>query len=369
MIIFLLLIFYFYNNHNFIPMKHLWIILIPFFYLTGCSSNNESGNKDIIRFDITSLSISDLTVKDVELNEENKCIYLFIDNDLSVVNFPLSLVTDIQLSEGATVPSITNGEIIFTHPDEVKNIQIVAEDGTFQDWYIFLVHHQLQNSNFKTWFDNKGMNGFNYKEIGPSYETSIWATANLGTSIYGQYGTQPLVNEEGKFAKIMTDSTKKLPLTAATLFTGKFNLAGATSNPTDPREATIFGTPFTYKPTAMQFKFKYQAGEKYIQATLNDPSDIFGGFTVSEIEGEDQCSIYAILEKRSDNEVYEIARAELISETTQDVITETTIPFNYTSDKEPTHITVVFASSKGGDLWKGAVGSTLIVENLKLIYE
>lgn len=350
-------------------MKHLWILLIPFLYLMGCSSDDELTNKDIIRFDITSLSNADLIVKDTELDAEKKLIYIFIDNDLSGVNFPLSVYTNIQLSAGATIPSVTNGEIIFNNPDEVKNIQVVAEDGTFQDWYIFIVHHQLQNSNFETWFDNKGMNGFNYKEIGPSYETSIWATANLGTSIYGQYGTQPLVNEEGNFVKIMTDSTERLPLTAATLFTGKFNLAGATSNPTDPREATIFGTPFKYKPTAIQFKFKYQAGEKYIQATLNDPSDIFGGFTVSEIEGEDQCSIYAILEKRTDNEVYEIARAELFSETTQDVITETTIPFNYTSDEEPTHIIVVFASSKGGDLWKGAVGSTLIVENLKLIYE
>jgi hypothetical protein len=335
----------------------------------GCSSDDQSGNKDIIRFDITSLSDTDLTVKNTELDTEKKLICIFIDNDLSLVNFPLIVVTDIQLSDGAAIPSITNGEIIFTNPDEVKNIQILAEDGTFQDWYIFLVHHQLQNSDFETWYDNKGMNGFNYKEIGSSYEASIWATANLGTSIYGKYGTQPLINEKGNFVKIMTDSTERLPLTAATLFTGKFNLAGATSNPTDPREATIFGTPFKFKPTAMQFKFKYQAGEKYIQATLNDPSDIFGGFTVSEIEGKDQCSIYAILEKRDDNETIEIARAELFSETTQDVLTQTTILFNYTSDEDPTHITVVFASSKGGDLWKGAVGSTLTVENLKLIYE
>lgn len=350
-------------------MKHLWILLIPFLYLMGCSSDDQSSNKDIIRFDITSLSNDDLIVKDAELDAEKKHIYIFIDNDLYEVNFPLSIFTDIQISDGAAIPSVTDGEIIFNNPDEVKNIQIVAEDGTFQDWYIFLVHNQLQNSNFEIWYDNKGMNGFSYKEIGPSYEKSIWATANLGTSIYGQYGTQPLVNEEGNLVKIMTDSTERLPLAAATLFTGKFNLAGATSNPTDPREATIFGTPFKYKPTAMQFKFKYQAGEKYIQASLNDPSDIFGGFTVSEIEGEDQCSIYAILEKRSDNEVYEIARAELFSSTTQDVLTQTTVPFSYTSNEEPTHITVVFASSKGGDLWKGAVGSTLIVENLELIYE
>ncbi len=345
-------------------MKKLLLILTFLVYLTGCS-DDESSDKEILSFTINSLSNTNLTAKGVELNEDYKYIHVFIDHDLTQIDFPLSVYCNIELSAGATIPSVTNGEIVFSSADEVKKIEVLAEDGTFKEWYIFLVHRQLQNSDFETWFDNKGMNGMMYKEIGWSYETSIWATANLGTSIYGKYGTQPVEHD----VQIMTDSTKDIPLTAATLFTGKFNLAGATSNPTNPKEATIFGVPFKFKPTAMQFKYKYRAGNNYIQATLNNPSDIFEGFTVRQIEGEDKCSIYAILERRNGDEVHEIAKAELFSESTEDIMQQVTVPFNYITDEEPTHITVVFTSSKDGDLWKGAVGSTLIIDNLELVYE
>jgi len=119
----------------------------------------------------------------------------------------------------------------------------------------------------------------------------------------------------------------------------------------------------------MKVKFKYLAGENYVQATLNKPDNIFGGFTVTDISGEDQCAIYAILEVRTENETTEIGRAEIYSGTTTDVLTEVSLPFEYSSSKTPTHITVVFSSSKDGDLWKGAVGSTLIVDDLELVYE
>ena len=349
-------------------MKRAFLIITLLIYIIGCSED-KSSDAEIIDLNVSSLSNENLTIKSIELNSETKHIYLFIDSDLNNIEFPLTAYADFELSSGATIPSVSKGEIQFSSPDEVKNIDIKAEDGTINSWYMFLIHRQVQNSNFETWFDNKGMNGLYYKEIGSSYETSFWSTANLGTSIYGKYGTQPLIEGTEQYVKIMTDSTITLPLTAATLFTGKFNLAGATSNPTDPKKAIIFGIPFKFKPTAMKFKYKYQAGKRYIQATVNNPSDIFGGFTVNEIEGEDRCSIYAILEARNGDEVNEIARAELYSETTQDVLTETILSFNYTSNEEPTHITIVFASSKDGDLWKGAVGSTLIIDDLELLYE
>jgi len=47
---------------------------------------------------------------------------------------------------------------------------------------------------------------------------------------------------------------------------------------------------------------------------------------------------------------------------------EQTVDFVYANNEEPTHLTVVFTSSKDGDYWTGAVGSTLIVNDLELIY-
>ena len=57
------------------------------------------------------------------------------------------------------------------------------------------------------------------------------------------------------------------------------------------------------------------------------------------------------------------------SGTTGDIMTEALLTFNYTSSENPTHITIVFSSSTDGHFWRGAVGSTLVIDDLELIYE
>jgi hypothetical protein len=77
---------------------------------------------------------------------------------------------------------------------------------------------------------------------------------------------------------------------------------------------------------------------------------------------------YAILEKRDGSGVVEIGRAEMTSGDLQEELTEISLPFVYSSDQKPTHISVVFSSSKDGDLFTGAVGSTLLVDDVELVY-
>lgn len=348
-------------------MKKLFVFLSAIILLFSCSED-ESSNADIVDLLVTDISHTGLSVKDVQIESEFKKVFVFIDNDLSEYS-SIKLTTDIKLSPGAKTTSIQNNEIIFSSANEVKTIEIQAEDGTIQEWHMYLIHHQIQNSHFEQWYDNQGMNGENYTEIGSSAIKTVWATANMGTSIYGVYCTQPFMDGSNTLVEIKTGETSQVPVTTGTLFTGIFNLAQAIANPTDPKKATAFGVPFIFRPTAMKFKYKYQAGDTYVQAALNKPDDIFGGFTVSEIDGEDKCSIYTILEIRKDNEVIEVARAEIYSETTADILTEIIIPFDYSSSETPTHITTVFSSSKDGDLWKGAVGSTLTIDDLEFIYE
>lgn len=350
-------------------MKKILILFSISLLLFACSDEDKSSDADIVGLSITNLSSSDLSLKDVKIDSETSKIYIFLDNDLSQFTFPISLTTDIKLSSGAKTRSISGSELNFSNPDETKVIEVEAEDGTIKTWYIYLIHHQLQNASFEHWFDNKGMNGKDYKEIGNSYETSLWATANMGTSMDGVYGTQPIADGSDTLAEITTGKTTQVPITAGTLFTGRFNLADAMVNPTDPKKATDFGVPFIFRPSAMKIKFKYQAGETYQKATVNNPGNILGGFTVTDIEGEDQCSIYAILEVRNGDQVKEIAKAELFSGTTSNVLTEKTAPFIYTSSEQPTNITIVFTSSRYGDLWKGAVGSTLTIDDLEFVYE
>ena len=50
--------------------------------------------------------------------------------------------------------------------------------------------------------------------------------------------------------------------------------------------------------------------------------------------------------------------------------TSETITLDYkNTELAPTHILVVASSSKYGDFFTGGVGSTLVVDNMKLIYE
>ncbi|MCK5171076.1 MAG: PCMD domain-containing protein [Bacteroidales bacterium] len=349
-------------------MKKLLIIFTFISILISCEED-ESSNADILEITVNSISNDDLIYESAYIDTENNKVFIFINNDLLDFAFPITRNADIKLSSSAKTSSISNNELNFSNPNEVKMLEVEAEDGTVKNWYIYLVHHQIQNSDFEHWFDNMGMDGGNYQEIGSSLVTSVWATANIGTSMYKVYCTQPLTDGSNTFAEITTGETTQLPITAGTLFTGVFSLAGAIANPTDPEQATIFGTPFIFRPTALKFKFKYQAGENYIQATLIDPSSIFGGFTIENIEGEDQCTIYAFLEIRNGDQVTEIARTEMDSGTTDDILTETLMTFNYTSSENPTHITIVFSSSTDGALWKGAVGSSLVIDDLELIYE
>jgi hypothetical protein len=94
-----------------------------------------------------------------------------------------------------------------------------------------------------------------------------------------------------------------------------------------------------------------------------------GGFTMTDIEGEDKFTAYVMLEIRDGTNILEIGRAEIISGETQNDTKEIMLPFNYTNSQKPTHIYVVFASSKDGDLFTGAVGSTLTIDDLELVYE
>ncbi|MGM0504323.1 MAG: PCMD domain-containing protein [Bacteroidota bacterium] len=348
-------------------MKKILALFVSACFFFSCSED-ESSNAEIEDLSITNFSNEALVLTDIEINSALNKVYIFFDNDLTLQTFPIHLISNIKLSSGAKTNSISNGELNFSSPDDVKHILVEAEDGTTKDWYLLLIHQQIQNSDFENWFTNTGMNGREYLEIGNSSEESIWATANMGTSFYTKYGTQPIYEGEETFVQIKTETNNQVPITAGTLFTGRFDVSKAIANPTNPKKATDFGVPFRHRPEAIQFNLKYQSGESYIQATLNDPGNIFGGFSIEEIAGEDQCSIYAILENREGNEVIEIARAEVQSTTTTDVLTTTTIPFDYTTNDSPTHITVVFTSSKDGDQWRGAVGSKLIVDKLEMIY-
>ncbi|MDX9695289.1 MAG: PCMD domain-containing protein [Bacteroidales bacterium] len=348
-------------------MKKLISILLSGLVVLSACDEEKSSKNDIVNFTITTSSYTGLDQETKQINTVEKKVIIAISNAETDNIFPLTITPEITVSSGATINPLSGTSVTFNNPDDFITYEVTSEDGGKSTWTVQLINKQLQNTDFQNWYTINLTSSVEYKEVGLSANSTIWASANPGTSSYSVYNTQPYVLDEDTLVRIKTDQAGQIPIAAGTLFTGKFNLAGAITNPTDPKKATDFGVPYFWRPVSMKFLFKYTAGETYIKATLRNPGNLFGGFDRDTIAGADQCNIYAILEKTTDTGTLLIARADFISGTTAD-FAEQTIDFVYSSSEIPNQITVVFTSSKDGDLWTGAQGSELIIDDLELLY-
>ena len=350
-------------------MKKLTCFIVTIFLIVSCGKEEKSGETSILSYTISSAGSELLLSPEIRFDDENNIISLFSDGTLPDNIFPGSLTPDISISDHARISPASGKEVTFTDRDSYVTYTVTAEDGTEAEWYVLLRDNQLPDAGFDDWFETTGMNGQPFMEPGRSQETTIWATANMGTSIYGVYCTTPLADDNNTLVEIITGETETVPVTAGTIFTGKFDVSGAINNPTNPQMATHFGIPFIYRPVALKLEYSYTAGEEYIHGTLNDPENIFGGFTVSHPEGSDSCKIYSYLEVWNGDERTTVAEFLYISGTSGNDRMMLTLPYTYFSDLQPTHLSLIFSSSKDGDLFTGSVGSRLIIDNLEFLYE
>jgi hypothetical protein len=337
--------------------------------LLACKKEKSAGDPVMSDFSINGLNRPSFVLDVIFTDETNRVISLLFANPIPQDSLPLTFFTSFSLTSGATSDPASGEMITVNDPDEAAVFTLTAEDGHQVSYLVMVRDNQLPNRDFEDWYTADGMNGVPYLEPGIDAESTVWSTANKGTSMYAQYGTLPVTEGDNTVVQIITGETTLVPITAGTIFTGRFDVNAAITNPTDPEKATILGIPFSLHPSAFKFKYTFVPGIDYIQATPNDPSNIFGGFTVIEIPGEDEFTAYSILEKRNSGSIVEVGRAEFFSGVQQTEFTEVTVPFNYTISQKPTHISVVFSSSRDGALFTGAVGSTLIIDDLELIYE
>lgn len=351
-------------------MKKIAFLLIPALLLAGCKKDDEeSGEAHILDFALLSTSITDFSLEEIFIDDEYSKVLVLSQNDLAGENPPISFTPEITISEGASIVPASGEVVSFNNKDGAVQYTVTAANGQETKWAFTIRDMQLPNAGFEDWFDTLGVDGNPFLEPGLSAESTVWSTANRGTSMFGVYNTIPLPDGNNTLVEITTGETRTVPITSGTLFTGAFDIEAVLANPTDPDQGTTFGIPFTFRPTAIRFKYKYEAGETLIDGTLINPDNILGGFTIDTLEGTDEFSFWSDLEVRDGDNIRNIGRAELESSETVEDLTEITIPFVYTSDEKPTHISVVFASSTGGGDFIGAVGSTLIIDDVELIYE
>ncbi len=349
-------------------MKKVVLALFAILLLSCEEEDPISDAYELLSFEVE--STGEFDPYKTHIDTAGNQIFVFSSANLDLNSFPLSLNPVVTVSPGATVTPSSGSAVIFDDPEDFVKYTITAEDGLGSEEYMFTIRdNQIPNADFENWFEETGMNSQPFLQPGKYAETSVWATTNMGTSIYSIYGTTPLQDGDNKMAKIETVETVAIPIVAGAMYLGIFDLDGAIADPGNPAAAAKLGIPFFQKPSAVQFKYSFESGDQLIQAVLKDPGNLFGGFDIYNLEGTDKFGINAVLEKRTGDMVTIIAQAEFESDQEVGTMTEMNLELQYLSDDDPTHFHISFSPSVEGGMFKGAIGSTLIIDDLKMIYE
>ena len=262
-------------------------------------------------------------------------------------------------------------------PNTAYEYRLCYVDGDTEivsDPVIFTTEQQtpLYNGGFENW--NLQNPAWYANEAGVSY----WDSSNPGSTLMGEsYNVttrteSPVVS--GKYAAQLKSDYIVIKFAAASLYTGKFKeMVGMSGAKLD------WGTPFTTRPTALKGWMQY--APKAIDRTGSGlPAGAPG-------KGDmDQCGMFVALLTESitiDNTKLEtipdlekdervVAYGALPQEqnvSSEGQWKEVNIPLVYRDlNRKPTHLLIVFSSSKYGDYFHGGTGSTLYLDDFSLEY-
>ncbi len=261
-----------------------------------------------------------------------------------------------------------------------KDYEVSFTKQTFIDTEATFSFEHFETGKYTTW----------YEEDATGTRLNWWATANAGFQMSGQgktpadfptsvdsmgvkgCGVKLTTRSTGSFGKLM-----KMPIAPGNLFIGEFLTANATKA---PLEATRFGLAIAPgKPISLTGYYKYTPGE------------VFTNKAMEEIpERIDTCAIYSVLYEIDPNNFEPLNGSNVLSNDRIVLVaqlenpgaesewTEFEIPYqefggnifdrNKLENGEYA-ITIVASSSKGGEVFEGAVGSTLHIDELKINWD
>ncbi len=323
---------------------------------------------------------------------ENNKVIIYVKNGVSVK----ALAPEFVLTPGASIEPASGTARDFSSP---QTYMTSSEDGKWHKVYTVEVRRNSSNLEFN--FENVRtvsalMGACSYDvfyEIGANGAESLaWASGNAGFALTLQ-GTTPSTfptfqsdnGWTGKCVEMVTRATGsfgesvKKPLAAGNLFLGKFDMNNAVNK---PLESTQFGTPFINVPLSLSGYYKYRPGETYCR--MNSTTG-----KLEPVDGKtDECNIYAVFFEVTDNMEW-LDGTNVMAEDNPNILavarlspdqrghtpewSEFNLPFVYREGKtvDPEKlaegkysITIVFSSSIDGDYFSGAIGSTLLVDEV-----
>ena len=335
--------------------------------------------------DITNVKVEGNTFISSIISDANDQVQIFVTSDADITN----LAPVIEVSPGATISPASGVAMDFS---EGKEYTVTSEDGNYSKRYTINVSSNIDlKYDFEDWGE-AGVSSRKYPILLSNH--NAWSTGNSGVAIVLDADPYPTEKTTDSYAgtyaaKLQTikglnipSINLNIPIFAGSLFLGEFN-----ANLTNPLLSLKLGRIYSEtngKPATFTGYYKYT------------PGSVFTDKNGNPIAGRiDECSIYAVIFKVSKNASGQneyldgetvsdsekvIARAEWSRETSHITDEEVnkgffkfTIPFvyseNFDFENNNYKLTIVLSSSQDGNLYEGAIGSTLIVDELEILTE
>lgn len=243
--------------------------------------------------------------------------------------------------------------------------------------------------------------------------SSLWGTTNMYIKMGVDIGVNcvfPEKNRDGYCCRMETRirevrliGVKLKVLVSGTVFLGE--VIEPVRNVKDPVRKLNHGVPFTGKPKAIQFSYKYKPGQERVKSVYHS----------EHVEGPDKAELCLILQKRWEDEKGNVYATRIggirnfFNDTGNSWVTDTTITVKYgditrepfydpeimglipgiselyvknsknemvpltetgwdTHNETPTHLVLYFTSSYEGINYTGSPESVLWVDNIQFIY-
>lgn len=321
---------------------------------------------------------------------ENNKVTLMVKADIDLTH----QAPEFTLTPGATISPAGGTERDFTTP---QYYTVTSQDGNWKKDY--LVSYIIAGISTDYHFEDVDSVVTKIYTYDVFYDTDsvtgdriTWASGNAGFAMTGM-GSKDRTSfptsstTDGKVGKAVKLETKEtgtfgqgfgMPIAAGNLFMGTFHFGSALTN---ALKATRLGLPFEHVPTYLKGYFKYKAGEIFEADGQPVPNK------------KDTWDVYAIFYEVTKDVPYldgtivegnythpNLISVALLNDKDRietDEWTEFYIPFVMKSgkviDREKLksggyNVSIVFSSSKEGNYFRGAPGSTLLIDEVELIY-
>ncbi len=333
----------------------------------------KEAQANVTDFKVTSVS-SGSDISSISKDDEQGVIKLHLSK---APVFPMEIGYSMTLSSKATSDLPVRGTLSFNSYTDIRIFTITAQNGNTKLWKIKPIYEpQLENWTLDSWTKDS--------QYGLDIPTSdeVWATANNTFTTM----TTPTTGVSGLAAKL---ESKNAPIintfAAGSVFTGWFDTGHAASlGLRDPVKLTHFGIPWesSSRIVGVEAQVSYHPGggagsdNGSIQLYLirydgSGKMEFHGNKPGTSTPHEDNNAIavasgYTLIGTQAGTG----NNGSAITVVPDGTWTEVFVPFNYPGGVVPdyTHLSICFSSSYEGDSFKGTVGSTLKVDNVKIIY-